>query len=221
MDKPILVLNFKTYMEGTGNGGLELAKIAERVAKETGKEVIVAVQVEDIRMISEAVSIPVFAEHVDTDTFGPHTGSVIPEGVKEAGAAGTLINHAEKEISDDIVRDTVQRCKELGLISIVCANTKEDAKRLSLFKPDYVAVEPPELIGGTISVSDAKPEVVKDTVDLVGRASGVPVLCGAGINSKNDVLKSLELGAKGVLLASSVVKSDNPYEKLIELLSGM
>jgi len=221
MNTPIMIINFKAYKKSTGKNGLELALAADKAAKKTGKSIAIAVPAEDIRMIAEHVSIPVLAEHVDDESYGPHTGSIIPEAVKEAGAVGSLINHAEKEISDEEVEITVKKCKELGLITVVCANTKEDSERLSRFKPDFIAVEPPELIGGDISVSSAQPEVVTDTVKLVNEASGVPVLCGAGVKTKEDISKSLELGAKGVLLASGVDKADNPYEKIMELLEGM
>jgi triosephosphate isomerase len=80
-------------------------------------------------------------------------------------------------------------------------------------KPDYIAVEPRELIGGKISVSQARPELISDTV----KAVKTKVLCGAGINTRQDVKKALKLGAKGVLVASAVAKSKNPGKVLKEL----
>lgn len=221
MKTPIMIINFKTYKETTGERALKVALAADKAAKETGKSIAIAVQAENIRMISEKVSIPVLAEHVDDESYGAHTGSIIPESIKASGAVGSLINHAEKEISDEEVEITIKRCKELGLVTVVCANTKEDSERLCKYHPDFIAVEPPELIGGDISVSTAQPEVVSDTVKLVTDASGVPVLCGAGVKTKEDISKALELGAKGVLLASGVDKADDPYTKIMELLEGM
>jgi len=61
---------------------------------------------------------------------------------------------------------------------VVCAQSPEECEKLSKFNPDYIAYEPPELIGGDKSVSDAHPELIQKAV----RASGdVPTLTGAGI----------------------------------------
>lgn len=215
---PVIIVNFKTYKEATGKNALKLAKQIEKAQKEVGGSVVLAVEVQDIRMIADTVSLPVFAQHVDVCGFGAHTGGIIPEAVKDAGAVGTIVNHAEHEISDEQIKATIKHCKKIGLFSVLCANTVNDVKRLKKFKPDVIAVEPPKLIGTGISVSSAKPEVIKGSVKASGR---IPLLCGAGIQTGEDVFVSLKLGAKGVLLASGVVKDKNPYKKMKELLLGL
>lgn len=214
---PVMIVNFKTYENAVGENGLELARKIEKAALESGKEVAIAVEAEDIRMISSQVKIPVLAQHVDIEGFGAHTGSLIPEAVKEAGVIGTLINHTERELSDEVIEKTVVHCKKIGLITVICANTTEDAVRLSKYEPDFIAVEPPELIGGDVSVSSAQPDVITKSVEGVEQ----PVLCGAGIHTKQDVEKAIELGSKGILLASGIVKAENPYKKTKELLEGL
>ena len=105
---------------------------------------------------------------------------------------------------------------------MVCANTVEDAKALAEFAPDYIAVEPPELIGGDISVTTADPSIVKDTVQAVKAVDpNVRVLCGAGVKNGKDVSAALSLGADGVLLASGVVKAQDPRAVLEDLVSGL
>jgi triosephosphate isomerase len=82
-----------------------------------------------------------------------------------------------------------------------------------------VAVEPPELIGGDISVTKANPRIVEDTVDAVKEANrSVSVLCGAGIKTGADVKAALDLGADGVLLASGVVRAKDPRAALLDLV---
>ena len=108
------------------------------------------------------------------------------------------------------------------MVPLVCAESVDKAKRVAVFSPDFIAVEPPELIGGDISVTSANPKIVQDTVDAVKAVdSKVKVLCGAGVKTGEDVRKAIELGAEGVLLASGVVKSKDPKATLLDLVSGI
>lgn len=217
---PILVINFKSYMQASGKNAVKLAILAEQAAKKTGKSIIVCVPAIDLRMVASKVQIPVFAQHVDPHEFGAHTGSVLPEAIKDAGALGTLINHAEKSVSDEHVFNSIKKCKELGLITVVCAKSELRALALAKFNPDYIALEPPELIGGDVSVSTAAPEVVEDTAKRIRSESHVPLLCGAGVKDVDDVKAAIKLGTKGVLLASGVTKAEDPYQEILDLLEG-
>jgi triosephosphate isomerase (TIM) len=219
--KPVIVVNFKAYKESTGKNALMLALMCERVAKEAGADIIVAVQEQDIFRLSSQMEIPIFAQHIDPITFGAHTGHDLPEGMKQSGASGTLINHSEHRLDLDTIKKTIERAKEAGLKTIVCAPEPELAAKVAEFNPDYIAIEPPELIGGEISVSTAKPEVITDTIKMVKKVRDVPILCGAGIKDKNDVAIAMKLGACGVLLASHVVKAKDPEKVLAELAEGL
>lgn len=219
---PMIVINFKTYESAIGQKAVELAKKCETVAKETGVEIAVAVTAPDIYRVSQAVSIPVLAEHTDPNGFGSHTGTIVPEDIKEAGAIGTILNHAERQIPKEIIKETVLRCKELGLMTIVCAKDAENSAELSELSPDAIAMEPPELIGGDISVTTADPTSITDTIREVNHLGkcGI-VLVGAGVKNGEDIRKSIELGAKGVLLASGVTKAADPEAVLRDLAGGL
>lgn len=220
--KPMLLINFKAYEQGIGEKALSLAKGAEKVAKETGKWIVLSVQHVDVKAISDSVGIDVYAQHIDPVEPGSKTGWILPLGVKQAGAKGTLINHSEHGIDDEKVKASVDVCKILGIVSVCCAATPERAKKIAAFSPDFIAIEPPELIGGDVSVSTAKPEIISDTVKAVKDVNpDVKVLCGAGVNQKSDVVKAIELGAHGVLVASAIVKSDNPGKVIQELSEGL
>ena len=215
---PVLVINFKTYAQATGGRALELAKVAEKVAKELNVEIVVAVQPVDIRLIAENVEIPVYAQHVDPIKPGAHTGHILPEAVKEAGAKGTLLNHSEHRLRLDIINEAIQRAKEVGLETIVCADKPETSAAVAMLKPTAIAIEPPELIGTGISVSKAKPEVITNTVNIIRKIDeNIPILTGAGITFKDDVEKALDLGTQGILVASAIVKAKNWEEKIREL----
>jgi len=214
---PIVIVNFKTYAEGTGKKALELAKAAEEVSRETGISFAVAPQFVDIPTIVHQVDIPVFAQHIDPIKPGSHTGHILPEAVKEAGATGTLINHSERRLRLADINAAIMRARELGLVTVTCTNNTSVSAAAAALNPDMIAVEPPELIGTGIPVSKAKPEVVTSTVESVKRInSEVTVLCGAGITSGEDVAAALKLGTEGVLVASGIVKAKDPYKVMKE-----
>ncbi|VVB51861.1 Triosephosphate isomerase [uncultured archaeon] len=222
MAKCVIVLNFKTYRESTGDLGLRLARLCEKVSLESGVPFVAAVQLADLSRIASAVSIPVYAQHIDNVSFGSHTGWVLPEAVAEAGAKGTLLNHAEHQIPAKEVEALIPHLRTLSLSSLVCGNTVDVCRSLAAFHPDYIAVEPPELIGSGIPVSKAKPEVVSGAVEAVKSVNHkVRVLCGAGISTGIDVKKAVDLGAEGVLLASGVVKAKDPEAALRDLVSQL
>ena len=217
-DNPLLLINFKTYEEGTGERGLKMAKIIDKVAQEKGANIAVAVQIAEIHRLSSEVGIPVYSQHMDGIHYGSNTGWILPETIKSAGAIGTLLNHSEHQIKPDSLREAIDRAKEIRLKTVVCANTPEVAKSVVKFSPDYIAVEPPELIGGTVSVSKAKPEVITNSLKNVGK---IPLLVGAGVKSREDVKKAIQLGASGVLVASGVMKALNPEKVVKELAEGL
>ncbi|NJE11852.1 triose-phosphate isomerase [Thermococcus sp. LS2] len=220
LKEPIIAINFKTYAQATGEGALRIAKAAEKVYKETGIMIVVAPQLADLYRIAQEVEIPVFAQHIDPIKPGSHTGHVLPEAVKEAGAVGTLLNHSENRMILADLEAAIRRAEEVGLMTMVCSNNPKVSAAVAALDPDYVAVEPPELIGTGIPVSKAKPEVITDTVDLVKRVNpNVKVLCGAGISTGEDVKKALELGTVGVLLASGVTKAKDPEKAIWDLVS--
>jgi triosephosphate isomerase len=217
----IIALNLKAYNESIGERGLALCRIADEVAKSTGALIIVAPQNVDLFRVAKAVSIPVFAQHIDSTVPGAFTGSITADAVKEAGCQGTLLNHSERKIPLEKIQLSIELARKAGIKTLVCADSVDEARKIALLKPDFIAVEPPELIGSGISVSKAKPEVVRNSVDEVKRIQDIPVLCGAGISNGEDVRKAVELGADGVLLASAFVKAGNPKAVLLDMANSL
>lgn len=219
---PIILVNFKTYAEATGEKAIKLAEMAEKASVETGVCIGVAPQFSDIAIIAKKVSIPVFAQHIDPIKYGSFTGHVLPESIKCAGAIGTLINHSERRLKLADIDATITRAREVGLISVVCTNNTSVSASAAALKPNMIAVEPPELIGTGIPVSKAKPEVVTSTVEAVRKIDpDVVVLCGAGITSGEDVAAAIKLGTKGVLVASGIVKAKDPYKVMLEFAEAI
>src|SRR3989442_12280178 len=157
MRLPTIVVNCKTYPEALGKRGWDLAGRLAAVAQETGASVVLAPPASDLAHVAKLVRIPVFAQHVDAVTHGPTTGWLPPESLLEAGAAGTLINHSERKVAWEEMAKSVPRCRELGLEVIACADDIVEAETLAKLSPDYIAIEPPELIGGGVSGTTADP----------------------------------------------------------------
>lgn len=218
---PLIAVNFKCYLEATGAGAVQLAKYAEQANKKFGVTVAVAPQTADLRLVSQQVSVPVFAQHVDPITAGSHTGHVLPEAVLEAGATGTLVNHSEHRLEASAIEEVISRAKDVGLVTLVCANTSGIGAAVASLGPDMIAVEPPELIGSGIAVSRAKPEIVTDTISRIRKInSEVVILCGAGVTSGEDVKAALRLGTQGILLSSGVVKAKDQAAAIEDLVKG-
>ena len=219
---PTIVLNVKTYAEATGDKALDIAILMDKISKETGASMAISVQATDITLCAEKVSIPVWAEHIDPIKPGSHTGWTLPEAVKTAKAVGTLINHSEHRLKLADIDVCVTRAKELNLDHIVCSNNVSTSKAIAALSPNFVAVEPPELIGGDISVTTADPGIISNSVAAVQDVDkNVKVLCGAGVKNGKDVAKAIELGADGVLLASGIVKAKDKESVIRNLASGL
>ncbi|WP_299522893.1 triose-phosphate isomerase [uncultured Methanobrevibacter sp.] len=222
MNTPIVILNYKTYLESSGKKALELAYALESASEESGITMVASPQVADIYRIKEKTSLPIFAQHIDPITPGGHTGSNLIETLVEAGISGSLINHSENRMKLADIDDVVQLCKAHNIESCVCTNNIATSKAIATFNPDAVAVEPPELIGTGIPVSQAQPEVVEDSVNEVKSINkDIKVLCGAGISTGDDMRAAMDLGADGVLLASGIVKAENPKNALLDLVSKL
>jgi len=217
---PLVILNFKTYLESTGEKALQLARALEQVAEETGVNMVAAPQGADLWRLSQEVNIPVLAQHIDPVDAGGHTGSMLIECVKEAGASGTLINHSEQRMQLADMDTVISKVTAADMISVVCTNNVATSAAAASLKPDFVAIEPPELIGSGIPVSQAEPEIVEGSVAAIKDINpNVRVLCGAGISTGDDMKAALELGSEGVLLASGIILASDPKQALLDLVS--
>jgi triosephosphate isomerase len=206
----MLIINFKTYHESTGPQAVELAQTIDQVSESAPVDVLIAVPAMDLENVIRAVKyVKVIAQSVDAVGYGAHTGHILPEEVKSRGAVGTLINHSECQKSEEEMGSVIDMAKaQFPDYTIVCSPTYEATVEIdNKWDPDKIAFEPPELIGGDISVSTAQPEIIKKVVDISHEKQ---ILVGAGVKTREDIKVSLDLGAIGVLVASGVVKHEDP-----------
>jgi len=216
------IVNFKNYPEVMGEGSLRLARAAAGLSWELGIDVIVAPPMPMLHTIASTVKVPVFAQKADLGEQGKSTGATIPESIKAAGCAGSLLNHSESRIPLDVLGKTIERMRGLGLTSCACAETTGEAVEIAAMNPEFIAIEPPELIGTGRAVSKARPELLTGTAEALAKQQYKgSLLCGAGIVSGEDVAAAIKLGTEGILVASSVVKAQDWPVKLRELGTAM
>jgi triosephosphate isomerase len=220
----VIILNFKAYDKASGDAGYLLAKTAREVASLNNKRVVVCPTLLDLKeyckRLKQFNEFLIFAEYADANNYGAFTGSIPPAQLKAIGVSGVILNHAERKLQWKQLEATVKECKRQGLVTVVCAASIAECKKCASLSPYAVAYEPPELIGTGISVSSAKPKVVQKALEAVKKEnSKVLFLIGAGVSNPDDVSKSLELGAKGVILASAFVKAKNPKKWLQAMVS--
>lgn len=214
----MIFVNFKTYPQATGANALKIAQAIKSVSEETGVDIIACPQLVDIYEVSKILPGKTWTQHVDFVARGQATGWLPVEVAKESGAAGTFLSHSEHKLPFDVIARTVEQCKITGLKTLLFTDSVEVGKQLSSLSPDYISYEPGELIASKeTSVAKAKADVITSIVNLI---PNVPIIVGAGVKDQNDVRVSVELGAKGVALASSVILAEDPKVVLKDLARG-
>ncbi len=224
--KKVLLINYKAYKEAFTKG-VDIANAAAEVSKETGVDVIVAPPFTMLKETKDLVKT--IAQGVDEVDPGAFTAHITWFELKQSGVAGTLLNHSEErysyskggEIAYDKLQQAIEKCKAAGLETYVCVENLEEARKVAAMEPTAVAYEPPELIGGNISVTSAHPDIVKEFSDLIKENSSSLPLIGAGVKRAEDAKKSVELGAGGVLVASGIVLANGFKAEIRDLASAM
>lgn len=212
----MIVVNFKTYKQATGYKAVELANICKQIQEETKIRIVAVPQLADLRNCVET-GADCWVQHVDPVLPGRNTGWITVEDVEEIGAKGTLLNHAEHKLDSQVLEKTMSLIAGMAFEACICADSPEEAERVIKLGPDFVAFEPPELIGSKDkSVASEKPDTIAQIVKSLDR----PVLIGAGVHSAEDIKVGLQMGAKGALLATDVVLAENPEKELRKLATA-
>jgi len=210
----MFVINCKNYEEISGDKIIKFIKIAEQVSKKYKIKIAISPPQHLIGLVANS-SISILAQHIDNSKIGSTTGFIIPELLKKSKVKGSLINHSEHRISNNEIKKLVLKLKELKMISIVCVKNIAEVRKYVKLNPDFIAIEPPELIGSGKAVSKEKPELISKAAYIVNNSKNkTKLLCGAGIVSGDDVVKAIELGSKGILVASGIIKAKD-WNKII------
>ena len=215
---PFFEIGPKSYLYG--DDILKLAKDADEASAKYGVDVIFTCPVVDIRRVKEATKhIHVFAPHMDPIPVGRGLADILPESLVAAGAEGVMLNHVEKPLDFDTLAATITRAKEVGLTTIVCADSMADAGKIAGLAPDIIVCEPSELIGTGVSVG---PEYVEAATKCVKDVNeNILVLTAAGISNGTDVYNTIIAGADATGSSSGVAKAPDRTAMVNEMLSSV
>ena len=222
--KPVKVPFFefgpKAYLYGEKM--IKLAEYADGLAVEYGIDIIIDPQTLDIpEMARRCKNVRVFAQHMDPIPVGRGMGSVLPEALKEWGAQGTLLNHAEKRLSFTDLESAIKRCGQVGLLSMVCTDNPDQAAAIAAYAPDIIVVESPLLIGkGSRGAQDNK---IIDEINARIRAinPGIRLLHSAGIKTAQDIYSVIISGSDGAGSSSALALAEDPYRMFHDMVAAV
>ena len=210
----MFIINCKNYDEIAGDKIIKITRVSERISKKYKIPIAIAPPHHLIPLITK-FKVTILAQHLDDKKVGSTTGFMVPEIAKKSKIDGAIINHSEHRITEKEIKNLVKRLNKLKLKTVLCVKNVNEAKKFAKLNPTYIAIEPPELIGTGRAISTERPQLITNAVDAVRSAkNSTKLLCGAGIVSGDDVARAKELGSKGILVASGIIKAKN-WEKII------
>jgi triosephosphate isomerase (TIM) len=215
------IINTKNYLEASGKRLDQIASYLQK-NKDLGKtcRIYLAVPAFDLRYLhTKYPKLNLLTQHLDVAKVGSSTGALVPELARASGASGSIVNHSEHRLDESSIIETVDKLRDLDMLSVVCARNEAEVSLFSKCNPDFIAIEPPELIGTGNAVSKVSPEIISRSRSALDGSmiAKSKLLCGAGIVDGNDARRAIELGAEGILVASGVVLSMKWKEKIGEL----
>jgi triosephosphate isomerase len=218
---PVFEIGLKAYAYGVD--AVRLARAADRLCERLGVSVIFDPQTVDIAAVARATRrILVFAQHLDPVAPGRGVGSVLAEAVREAGAVGAMLNHSERRMTLADIDRAIGRAREAGLLTMVYADSPEEAAAVAMFGPDVVLAEPPELIATSRSAATEMRGFVARAVELVGRIDpDIIVMCGAGVQTPDDVERMMGLGVGGTGSSSGILTAKDPVATMTAMITAM
>lgn len=221
LEPPVFEMGLKGYTYGAE--AVRLAVAADRLAADLGVTIVFDPQHVDIPAVVRATEhILVFAQHMDPVTVGRGAGSVLPEGLLEAGAVGTLLNHAERRLTLADIAATIRRARGLGMSTIVCADSPEEAAAVAMLGPDVVLAEPPDLIATDRSAATEIPWFVERAAEMVRRVDpDILVMCGAGVRTPDDAARMIRLGVDGTGSTSAILRADDPVATMTAMIEAV
>lgn len=211
------IFNPKSYLYGEKL--LELAKEADQLVDENVSIFVTGPYTDLGKMAEQTDKIIVTAQHLDGILPGRGMGAVLPDSLVNAGVKAVFLNHAEHPMTLAELVKAIGICQKLEIISIVCADSVEEARAIAILKPDIILCEPTELIG-TGKTSG------KDYIDATNQAIKAVypqalVMQAAGISTADDVYQTILAGADGTGCTSGIVKADSPKEMLVEMIGAV
>lgn len=216
--EPFFEFGPKCYMYGERL--VEIAKGFDRLSEKYGIDVILDIPDTEIRSVAAAVRrVHVYSQHMDSLTVGRGMGRTLPEALKDAGAVGCMLNHAEHKLTLSEIEDAIKRADEVGLATIVCADSIEEVKAVARLAPNILVAEPTELIGtGRPADREYVDEVIKVIRDINPDILPFP---SAGISRGEDCYNIIKAGSSASGCSSAIAKAADPLALAEEMISAV
>ena len=215
---PFFEIGPKSYLYG--QDVIDLAIAADKASEKYGVDIIFTTPIVEIARVKAATKhIHVFAPHMDPIVPGRGLADVLPESLVAAGAEGVMLNHVEKPLTLATLKATIKRAEEVGLTTIVCADSIVEAGMIAKLNPDIIVAEPSELIGTGLT---SGPEYVAAAAKSVKDVNpDILVLTAAGIANGEDVYNTIIAGADATGSSSGVAKAADRAAMVDEMISAV
>jgi len=215
---PFLIVNPKAYLASADT--LALARLTDELAEQFGIDVIFTAQHVDVRMVAENTSrLVVTAQHMDPIVKGRGMGHILPDSLRDAGAGAVVLNHAEHPLTLAVLDETMQRAREVGLATIVCADSDAQCKAIAGMGPDIMICEPTANIG--TGQMDAGGYIERTTRIVKDVDPTILVIQAAGVSTGADVARVLVQGADGSGGTSGIVRHPDWRAILTEMFTAI
>ncbi len=220
ISEPFFEYGPKCYMYGKTL--VKMAKGLEKLAKKYKVNVVLDIPDTEIYNVAKNVNskyVHVYSQHMDSIPVGKGMGRTLPEALKEAGAVGVMLNHAEHKLTIEEIEKAIKRADELGLATMVCADSVEEVKAIAKLAPNILVAEPTELIGtGKPADKEYVDEVIKVIKEINPDIKPFP---SAGISKGEDCYNIIKAGSSASGCSSAIAKAENPLKLAEEMISAV
>jgi len=220
ISEPFFEYGPKCYMYGKTL--LKMAKGLEKLAKKYKVDVVLDIPDTEIYNIAKHVDtkrVHVYSQHMDSLSVGRGMGRTLPEALKEAGAVGVMLNHAEHKLTIEEIEKAIKRADEVGLATMVCADSIEEVKAIAKLAPNILVAEPTELIGtGKPADKEYVDAVIKVIKEINPEIKPFP---SAGISKGEDCYNIIKAGSSASGCSSAIAKSKEPLKLAEEMIAAV
>ncbi|WP_460054395.1 triose-phosphate isomerase [Pseudolactococcus yaeyamensis] len=215
---PFFMFNPKSYLYGEEL--LKMAVKADELAEKYPEiTVFVTCPFADISTVAATTqNIIVTAQHMDGIQPGRGMGHVLPESIYAAGARAVFLNHAERALTLAELTASMKRARELEILTIVCADSLEEALAVAMLNPDIILCEPTELIGTGQTSDDSYINETNEAVRAINK--DVLIMQASGVSTAEDVYHILSIGAHGTGCTSGITNAGSPIKMLEDMVEA-
>ena len=216
--RPFFVVNPKSYLYGEALHGL--AAKTDELCERYGLQSLFTAQLVDLPwVVGNCPHLIPCAQAMESLRPGRGMGHVLPEALAAAGVRATFLNHAENPMTVGELAATMARAREVGILTVVCADSVAEARAIAELRPDVMTCELNELIGTGRAAGE---DYVRTSTEAVKSVSpSTMVLQAAGISTGRDVYDAIAYGGDATGGTSGIVAAADPYATLDEMFAAL